>query len=137
MDVIKRVIDEVTKAKAEVTQIPLPQTPPQVVAPSLLPTNGTDDAAKIVEQHLKLLEMAAELSLSVVPFAADGAASELAAQVLMNNQSTLFPPITYDYPTYGVHLKAPGHENWSTGVTARCRTWQKNRSQSTTERLTE
>jgi hypothetical protein len=36
-------------------QIPLPQIPPQVVA--LLPTNGTDDAAKIVEQHLKLSKL--------------------------------------------------------------------------------
>ncbi|KAJ7865860.1 hypothetical protein B0H14DRAFT_3595893 [Mycena olivaceomarginata] len=98
-DDIKRVIDEVTKAKAEATQvrailvkIPLPQIPPQVVA--LLPTNGTDDAAKIVEQHLKLLEMAAELSLLAVSFAADSAASELAAQVLMDNQLTLSPPIS-------------------------------------------
>ncbi|KAJ7751325.1 hypothetical protein DFH07DRAFT_774922 [Mycena maculata] len=103
-DDIQRVIDEVTKAKAEATQvrailikIPLPHIPPQVVA--LLPTDGKDDAAKIVEQHLKLLAMAEELSLST--------ASELAAQSLMDNQKTPYPPITYDYPLYGIHLRAP------------------------------
>ncbi|KAJ7511549.1 hypothetical protein B0H11DRAFT_2268643 [Mycena galericulata] len=111
-DDIERVIDEITKAKAEATQVrailikvPLPHIPPQVVA--LLPTNGKDDAAKIVEQHLKLIAMAAELSLSVVSFAADGAASELSAQKQMDDQQTPYPPITYDYPMYGIHLRAP------------------------------
>ncbi|KAJ6579492.1 hypothetical protein DFH09DRAFT_1445551 [Mycena vulgaris] len=111
-DDIKRVIEEITKAKAEASQVrailikvPLPHIPPQVVA--LLPTDGKDDAAKIVEQQLKLLAMAAELSLPVVCFSADGAASELAAQKLMDSQETPFTPITYDYPLYGIHLKAP------------------------------
>ncbi|KAJ7254267.1 hypothetical protein C8J57DRAFT_1437247 [Mycena rebaudengoi] len=109
---IERIIAEITEAKAEATQvrailikIPVPQIPPQVVA--LIPTDGKDDAAKIVEQHLRLLAMAAELSLPVVSFAADGAASELAAQKLMDGQETSFPSITYDYPLYGIHLKAP------------------------------
>ncbi|KAJ7082107.1 hypothetical protein C8R44DRAFT_992225 [Mycena epipterygia] len=111
-DDIKRVIEEITEAKAEATQvcailikIPLPHIPPQVVA--LLPTNGKDDGPKIVEQQLKLLAMAAQLSLPVVCFAADGAASELAAQKLMDSQKTSFPPITYDYSLYGIHLTAP------------------------------
>ncbi|KAJ6563697.1 hypothetical protein DFH09DRAFT_1278913 [Mycena vulgaris] len=86
-------------------QIPLPHIPPQVVA--LLPTDGKDDATQIVEQQLKLLKMAEELSLSVVSFAADGAASELAAQRLMDDQPSSFPPLTYDYDLYGIHLKAP------------------------------
>ncbi|KAJ6503931.1 hypothetical protein C8R45DRAFT_924266 [Mycena sanguinolenta] len=105
-------VNEITKAKAEATQVrailikvPLPHIPPQVVA--LLPTNGTDDANKIFEQHLKLLAMAAELSLPVISFSADGAASELSAQRLMDDHETSFPPITYDYPLYGIHLKAP------------------------------
>ncbi|KAJ7026886.1 hypothetical protein C8F04DRAFT_1296018 [Mycena alexandri] len=109
---IERVINEITKAKAEASQvrailikIPLHQIPPQVVA--LIPTNGTDDASKIFERHLKLLAMAAELSLPVVSFAADGAASELAAQRLMDAHKTTFPPVTYDYPLYGIHLNAP------------------------------
>ncbi|KAF8200490.1 hypothetical protein K438DRAFT_2110609 [Mycena galopus ATCC 62051] len=109
---IERVVSEMTKAKAEANQVrailikvPLPHIPPQVIA--LLPTNGTDDASKIFEQHLKLLAMAAELSPPVVLFSADGAASELAAQRLMDNHKTSFPPITYDYPLYGIHLKAP------------------------------
>ncbi|KAJ7266521.1 hypothetical protein C8J57DRAFT_977001, partial [Mycena rebaudengoi] len=111
-DDIRRVIDEITKAKAEASQvrailikIPIPHIPPQVVA--LLPTDGKDDAAKILEQQRKLLKIAAELSLSIISFAADGAASELAAQNLMDSQKTPFPPIVYDYPQYGIHLKAP------------------------------
>ncbi|KAJ7775821.1 hypothetical protein B0H14DRAFT_2401658, partial [Mycena olivaceomarginata] len=111
-DDIERVLNEITKAKAEATQVrailikvPLPHIPPQVVA--LLPTNGTDDANKIFEQHLKLLAMAAELSLPVISFSADGAASELSARRLMDDHETSFPPITYDYPLYGIHLKAP------------------------------
>jgi hypothetical protein len=62
---------------------------------------------KIVEQQLKLLEMAADLALPVISFAADGAASELAAQKLMDGQETSFPPVTYAYPLYGIYLKAP------------------------------
>ncbi|KAJ7821764.1 hypothetical protein B0H14DRAFT_2599009 [Mycena olivaceomarginata] len=111
-DDIQRVIDKITKEKAEASQVrailikvPLPHIPPQVVA--LLPTDGKDDAPKIIEQHLKLLKMAAELSLPIVSFAADGAASELAAQMLMDSQETSSPPITYEYPLYGISLKAP------------------------------
>lgn len=46
-------------------------------------------------------------SLPIVSFAADGAASEMAAQSLMDKEVSDLPPITYDYPLYGVHLKAP------------------------------
>ncbi|KAJ7041877.1 hypothetical protein C8F04DRAFT_1390777 [Mycena alexandri] len=109
---IERVIGEIAREKAQASQVrailvkvPLPQIHPLVVA--LLPTNGDDDAAKIFEQQMKLLKMAAELSLPVVSFAADGAASELAAQKLMDNVETSFPPITYDNPTYGIHIKVP------------------------------
>ncbi|KAJ7215413.1 hypothetical protein GGX14DRAFT_533972 [Mycena pura] len=111
-DDIDQVMAQIQKAKAEASQvrailikIPLPQIPPLIVA--LLPTNGTDNAPKIVEQHLVLLKMAAQLGLPVISFAADGAASELAAQNLMDNQVTTCPPVTYDYPLYGVHLRAP------------------------------
>ncbi|KAJ7080860.1 hypothetical protein C8R44DRAFT_754213 [Mycena epipterygia] len=114
---IEQVMQKIQKAKAEASQvrailikvaiyfIPLPHIPPQVVA--LLPTDGKDNAAKIVEQNLKLLQMAAELSLPIISFAADGAASELAAQNLMDKKNTPFPAVAYDYPLYGVHLRAP------------------------------
>ncbi|KAJ7194166.1 hypothetical protein GGX14DRAFT_586979 [Mycena pura] len=111
-DDIDQVMEKIQKAKCEASQvrailvkIPLPQIPPLVIA--LLPTDGTDNAAKIVEQHLLLLKMAAQLELPVISFAADGAASELAAQNLMDNQETPCPPMTYDYPLYGIHLRAP------------------------------
>ncbi|KAJ7212037.1 hypothetical protein GGX14DRAFT_393664 [Mycena pura] len=68
-DDIEQVIERIQKAKAEATQvrailvkIPLPQIPPQVVA--LIPTDGKDDANKIVEEHLKLLQMAKYHDLS-------------------------------------------------------------------------
>ena len=86
-------------------KVPLPQYPPQVIA--LIPTDGKDDAAGILEQHLKLLKMAAQLNLPIISFAADGAASELSAQRLMDNQTSELNPLTYDYPSYGIHLRAP------------------------------
>ncbi|KAI0739803.1 hypothetical protein C8Q80DRAFT_1124129 [Daedaleopsis nitida] len=38
---------------------------------------------------------------------ADGAASELGAQNLMDHEQTDLPPLKYDYPRYGIHLCAP------------------------------
>ncbi|KAJ7362733.1 hypothetical protein DFH08DRAFT_799752 [Mycena albidolilacea] len=77
---IDAVIAKIMKAKAEASQarailvkVPLPHIPPQVVA--LIPTDGKDDAPKILELNLRLLQMAAELNLKVVSFAADGVAS--------------------------------------------------------------
>ncbi|KAJ7430573.1 hypothetical protein B0H11DRAFT_1942811 [Mycena galericulata] len=95
----------IAEDREDIERIPLPHIPPQVVA--LLPTDEKDDADKIVEEHLKLLKMAAELKLPVISFAADGAASELATQNFMDRHTTPFPPVTYDYPLYGVHLHAP------------------------------
>lgn len=86
-------------------QIPLPQFLPQVVA--LLPTTGKDDAAGILEQHLKLLGLAASLDLPILCFAADGAASELSAQNMMDKETSEFPPLRYDYTLYGMHLRVP------------------------------
>ncbi|KAJ7816595.1 hypothetical protein B0H14DRAFT_3743669 [Mycena olivaceomarginata] len=109
---IERVIDKITAAKAQATQVrailikvPLPHIPPLVVA--LLPTDGKDDALKIVEQQLKLLEMAADLALPVISFAADGAASELAAQ-------------------------NAGDENWAGGFKSRCGSCEEDRTESAT-----
>lgn len=51
--------------------------------------------------------MAARLSLPVILFAADGAASELSAQDLMDNEITDQPHLTYDYPLYGIHIRVP------------------------------
>ncbi|KAF8156205.1 hypothetical protein K438DRAFT_2076139 [Mycena galopus ATCC 62051] len=102
---IERVMNKITKEKAEASQLAIPHIPPLAVA--LIATDGKDDAQKIVALQIKLLKMAAELSLPVVSFAADGAASELAAQSFMDSMQTPFPPITYNYPLYGISLKAP------------------------------
>lgn len=90
---------------AYIWQIPLPEIPPLVVA--LIPTDGTEKAVGIHEQHMVILKMAERLDLKVLVMAADGAAPELAAQELMDQETTDFPPLTYEYPLYGVHLKAP------------------------------
>ena len=39
--------------------------------------------------------------------AADGAASELRAQVMMDSRQTQEGPLLYEYPLYGIHLCAP------------------------------
>ncbi|KAJ7679396.1 hypothetical protein DFH06DRAFT_1166490 [Mycena polygramma] len=95
-----------TQVRAILIKIPLPEHPPMVV--SLIPTSGKDDAAGIHELQLKLLKMAANLDLPVVSFAADGAASELAAQVLLDNfnDPTLSPPVKYTNLKYGLCLQA-------------------------------
>ena len=91
------------------SQIPLPGCPPLVI--SLLPTNGTESAMDIHAQQLKLQAMASQLKLPLVSFAADGAAAELLAQYLMDNQQSQEPALTYSYPLYGIHLKAPVFTN--------------------------
>lgn len=74
---------------------------------ALIATSGKDDAQQIHTQHMNALGMAANLLLPVVSFAADGAASEMAAQTLMDREVTDLPPVTFDHPLYGMHLKAP------------------------------
>ena len=54
-----------------------------------------------------LLKMAARLELKVLIMAADGAAPELAAQEMMDRELSDQPPLTYEYPLYGISLKAP------------------------------
>ncbi|KAF8835608.1 hypothetical protein BDN67DRAFT_984506 [Paxillus ammoniavirescens] len=113
MDDIDNIIDNIQKAKAEAKQvcailikILLPQYPPQVVA--LLPTTGNDDASKIHSQLMQLIDMAARLDLPIISAAADGAASELRSQWMMDQEgSTVAKPFTYTNVRYGIHLQAP------------------------------
>ncbi|KAF9245412.1 hypothetical protein BU15DRAFT_41271 [Melanogaster broomeanus] len=115
-DDIENVIKKVKDAKAIASQVraiiikpAIPQTPPLVVA--LIPTIGKDTATEIHNQKLVLLKMAAQLHLPVVSFAADGAASELSAQSMMDKEASECTPLTYDYPLYGIHLRAPVFKN--------------------------
>ncbi|KAH7911457.1 hypothetical protein BJ138DRAFT_1126007 [Hygrophoropsis aurantiaca] len=112
---IDEIIETIKKHKAQATQvrailvkIPLPQFPPQVVA--LLPTTGTDDAPEIHSDLMNLLTMASRLNLPVISCAADGAASELSAQAMMDSEASHSVPLTYDYSMYGIHLRAPVFE---------------------------
>ncbi|KAF7321180.1 hypothetical protein HMN09_00206400 [Mycena chlorophos] len=94
-----------SQVRAILIKIPRPQVPPQVVA--LLPTNGKDDAEKVLELNMTLLKMADELGLPVVTFAADGAASELLAQNNFDKLPGDAPAVTCSYPLYGIHLRTP------------------------------
>jgi hypothetical protein len=85
--------------------VPLPHVPPVVIA--LIPTSGTDDAEGIHTQHMNTLGMATNLSLPVVSFAADGAASEMAAQTVVDREATDLPHVGFDHPLYDMNLRAP------------------------------
>ncbi|KAL4066532.1 hypothetical protein J3A83DRAFT_4189827 [Scleroderma citrinum] len=86
-------------------QILLPQYPPQVVA--LLPTKDDDNASSIYTQLMLLLNMAAQLGLPVITAAADGAACEVLAQHMMDQEASVSELFQYDYPLYGIHLCSP------------------------------
>ncbi|EIW80096.1 hypothetical protein CONPUDRAFT_155464 [Coniophora puteana RWD-64-598 SS2] len=86
----------------------LPGMPIMVVA--LLPTNGKETGPEIHQQQLVFLKMAATTGLSVVSCASDGAATEMAAQTLMEKEVSHGPPVMYDYPLFGLHLQAPVFE---------------------------
>ena len=47
------------------------------------------------------------MKLPIITLAADGAASELRAQVMMDSRQTQEGPLLYEYPLYGIHLRAP------------------------------
>ncbi|KAI1786080.1 hypothetical protein LXA43DRAFT_975946 [Ganoderma leucocontextum] len=112
---IDRVVAKITEDKelasqtrAILAKIPLPQIPPLVVA--LLPTKGNDTAEGIHEQHMRLLAMARQLNMSVIAMSADGAASEIGAQSMMDHEQSDVPPLVYEYPLYGISLRAPVFE---------------------------
>ena len=56
---------------------------------------------------MQLLNMAAQLELPVITAAADGAACEVLAQHMMDQEASVSEPFRYDCPLYGVHLCAP------------------------------
>jgi hypothetical protein len=74
---------------------------------ALIPTDGTDDANQIHELHMKLRKIGAELNMSIVACSGDGAAAELSAQGLMDNEASELEPLQYNYPVYGISVKAP------------------------------
>lgn len=51
--------------------------------------------------------MSAELKLNVITLSADGAAPELLAQEMMDQEQSTHPPLVYTYDLYGIYLKAP------------------------------
>ena len=51
--------------------------------------------------------MAASIGLPVISMAVDGAASELHVQLMMDSHQTQQPPLCYEYPCYGISIRAP------------------------------
>lgn len=94
-----------SQTRAILARIPLRHCPPIVIA--ILPTDGKETVEDIHMHHLKLQKMAAQLSIPFVALTADGAASELSAQSLMDHEKSELPALKYDYPLYGIHLQAP------------------------------
>lgn len=74
---------------------------------ALIPTDGKDDAKRIHELHMKLRKIGAELKMSIVSCSGDGAATKLSAQGLMDNKVAELEPLLYEYPAYGIWVKAP------------------------------
>ncbi len=56
---------------------------------------------------MRFLAMAKQLNMPVISMAADGASTELGAQDLMDHEKTELAPLAFDYPSYGVRLRAP------------------------------
>ncbi|TFY65415.1 hypothetical protein EVG20_g5598 [Dentipellis fragilis] len=93
------------QVRAILAKIPLPGYPPIVVA--LIPTTGKDDALGIYEQYKILLKMCAQLKLNVIVTAADGAATEFAAQLMADAEDTGHEPLVYEHPTLGYKITVP------------------------------
>jgi hypothetical protein len=85
--------------------LPGPQYPPVVVA--LIPTNGKETGEEIHQNNMKLLRMAGQLDIKVITCASDGAASELAAQNLMDNEPSIREPLVYENAEHGYAIKIP------------------------------
>ncbi|KAJ3911642.1 hypothetical protein F5877DRAFT_55061 [Lentinula edodes] len=94
-----------TQVRAVMIKIPLPRCPPIVIA--LLPTAGKEDADEIHSMHMRLMQMAEDLGLPIIAMVADGAATELSAQGLMDRKITTQPPLVYENHEYGIRLSAP------------------------------
>jgi hypothetical protein len=77
---------------------------------ALIPTDGKDNSREIHKELMNLLCMAKQLKLPIVAFAADGAAPELSAQNMMDEEKSELEPITYEYPRFGIALRAPVFE---------------------------
>ncbi|KAJ7084923.1 hypothetical protein C8R44DRAFT_894034 [Mycena epipterygia] len=110
-----RIISEIDAAKAIATQvwvlaitIPLPNMPVFPVA--FIPNQGKMKAPDYCEQHLNLRQLCADAGIKLLASAADGAKSEVNAQLLMMNAKTK-KRLTYENPFYGVHMSCPVYED--------------------------
>ncbi|KAJ3727641.1 hypothetical protein C8R42DRAFT_620753 [Lentinula raphanica] len=107
-EIVDQIVSEntlATQVRAVMMKIPIPQCPPVVVA--LLPTCGKESAEDIHQMHMRLVAMSEQLELPLIALVADGAATELSAQSLMDDENTGRPPLLYENQAYGLRLSAP------------------------------
>ncbi|TFY79552.1 hypothetical protein EWM64_g4461 [Hericium alpestre] len=103
---IDEVVDTIKSSQAIASQVRAILAKILPIAVVLLPTTGKDDAQGIYGQHMQILKMAAQLRLQIVSFSADGAASELAAQNMMDTEQSGLPPLIYEHAVYGICIAA-------------------------------
>lgn len=85
--------------RAYTIQVPLPNIPTLVVA--LLASPSDEGGDEIATLHDTVIRMSSAAGINVLSIGADGAASELAAQVKLNQMSTQF--LTYVNNDLDVH----------------------------------
>ncbi|KAJ3742511.1 hypothetical protein DFH05DRAFT_1401798, partial [Lentinula detonsa] len=107
-EIVKQIASDktfATQVRAIMMKIPLPRCPAVVIA--LLPTGGKESAEEIHQMHMRLVAMSEQLNLPLVALAADGAATELSSQSLMDEENTGRPSLVYENQAYGIRLSAP------------------------------
>lgn len=73
---------------------------------ALIASSGKDNTEYILNLHMTLRIMGGEFGMEILGGAGDGAASELAAQNLMDCEATEEDPMCYKYARYGVQVRA-------------------------------
>lgn len=73
---------------------------------ALIPSTGTDNAKYIHNLHMALRIMGGDIGMSILGGAEDGAASELAAQNLMDHNATELNLLYFENERYRVHVHA-------------------------------
>ncbi|EGF99128.1 uncharacterized protein MELLADRAFT_94844 [Melampsora larici-populina 98AG31] len=103
LDKIKKENSLCSKIRIYTIQVPLPNIPTLVVA--LLASPSDERGDEIAKLHETVIKMSSAAGINVLSIGADGAASELAAQVKLNQMSTRF--LTYSNNDLDVHIKVP------------------------------
>ncbi|EIW75341.1 hypothetical protein CONPUDRAFT_159467 [Coniophora puteana RWD-64-598 SS2] len=120
-DVLNHIYEEnavASQYRAILMRPVVPGMPPVVVA--LLPSNGKEKVQEVHKLKMVFLSMAAAVHLPVVTSAADGAAVEAAAQLLMDQEVGTGKAVVYENICFGLKLRAPIHKHTGLLVSITC-----------------